>query len=571
MIPRPTGLFLLALVVCVALFASPSAAGAGHRTAPRTIVFAGDIILGGAINAYARDRGAETLLQDIGELRSADLTIANLESVATTHALTRAEKGGLAPFHFRARPETLSVLTAAGIDAVATANNHSGDYGTSALLEQNQHLARMGIARVGSGSTRQEACAPVFLDAGAGIRIALFSADATQEDFAAEDGPGTCHLDVEDIHAWEAHFAESLAEAREVAHATLFAIHWGEQFSGEPANAQRELGRRLVELGADAVLGTNAHALQGIEVHGDGVIVYDAAHLLSDFDRPVDAAVFSLEVGETGLVGVEVIPVVAETGFARRALPHEADRILDNVTAMSAALGGRFSLDRGRIALRPDPRGMLRTPEEVLKPQRRSPPRPATSPPAACTTSAVPERARIDPVEIGPMTLVGVSIDEERLYLPGLIWIDTYWRVRDRVAEPLWLHPSAAPLGGIVDAWTSHHEPCDWAWPTSRWQPGVIYHDRAALRPPDGARATDAALTMVAGMDDPLQVTIGVTHDGKEVGRTREVGRVHLGAPPALQLLVVIGLAISPLAAGLYIRRRRRGLAETSHRTDHTT
>jgi len=374
-VPRSALLAALLLLAGAAPHPLTATDHAPEEEAGRTIVFAGDIILGGAVNAFAADRGAAALLGQVPELREADLAIANLESVATAYGVRRAEKGGLVPHHFRARPETLQVLAAAGIDVVATANNHSGDYGPAALIEHQGLLDDLGIAHAGSGRTAADACAPVYLDAGDGIQIAFFSADATQPAFDVGASAGTCHLDLGDIGAWEEQFTESLATARRHAHATFVAVHWGENFVSEPTEEKRALGRRLIDLGADAVLGTNAHQLQGLEAHGDGVIVHDAAHLLADFAQPVDTAIFELRVTEHGLTGVDVVPLIAETGRRRARRSGSWARCPDNRRPSAPTWTARASSWRPILATRrccrPAWCGPLRAPHHHPRPRRR--------------------------------------------------------------------------------------------------------------------------------------------------------------------------------------------------------
>ncbi|WP_431130536.1 CapA family protein, partial [Flagellimonas flava] len=74
-------------------------------------------------------------------------------------------------------------LIRGGVDIVATANNHSGDYGPDALVEQGEWLDAAGIGHAGSGRTREEAFRPVFRRAG-GLDVAFFALDATQKSFA---------------------------------------------------------------------------------------------------------------------------------------------------------------------------------------------------------------------------------------------------------------------------------------------------------------------------------------------------------------------------------------------------
>ena len=55
--------------------------------------------------------------------------MANLECVVAISGEQGIDKEEGGPFYYRARPEMIKILTAAGIDLLATANNHCGDYG----------------------------------------------------------------------------------------------------------------------------------------------------------------------------------------------------------------------------------------------------------------------------------------------------------------------------------------------------------------------------------------------------------------------------------------------------------
>ncbi|WP_072314416.1 CapA family protein [Agrococcus sp. Marseille-P2731] len=58
---------------------------------------------------------------------------------------------------------------------------------------------------------------------------------------------------------------EQLAQAQETADATIVAVHWGDEYSSVVNDRQREQAQRLVDLGADVILGTHPHVLQEAE------------------------------------------------------------------------------------------------------------------------------------------------------------------------------------------------------------------------------------------------------------------------------------------------------------------
>jgi poly-gamma-glutamate capsule biosynthesis protein CapA/YwtB (metallophosphatase superfamily) len=521
------------------------------------VIFAGDLILGDEVNAAVAQRGPEAMLSAIPSLPDADLTIVNLESAVAADGEMGVEKSEFAPHYFRARPETLAVLQAAGIDAVALANNHSADYGRQALLEQRDLLDDMGIGHVGAGNNRDEACRPIYLDAGTGLTVALFSADATEPKFAAEPRrAGTCHLPLGDRGAWEDRFEKPMSDARDRAHAVLVALHWGENWASDPTDEKRALGQLLIDMGADAILGSNAHELQGVEEYEHGVIVHDAGSLLAPFPNMSEAALFTLTVTQRGIESLQVQPTIVGQNGSQTADGLEAARILDKVAERSAGLG--TNIVDGTLSLAPPDRPGPTTQPAQLVPVSEDPGAiaPAAVPPNDCTVQSVPPGAQVDPVDVGPLTMVGASVETDRLLLPSLAWIETYWTISAPIERDLWLVSHAERNHEDLGLWSAVHEPCDWAWPTSRWEVGTIYRDRASLRPPTAALSPVGAALVATGIGGPLTVSVAVEDDGHPLARSSAIGTVELGVPTVWSAAVV-GLIVLAISTFRILRRRR--------------
>jgi hypothetical protein len=159
------------------------------------VAWGGDVNLGRRQHYRVAELGGpQAMLGNIAALRDADLRIVNLECVVATTGEQGADKDETGAYYYRARPEMIDVLTAARIDLVSTANNHSGDYGPQALLEQKTLLDAAGIGSAGTGPDLEAALQPVMARAGE-VRVALFSLDATQPKFAATAWhPGGAYL-----------------------------------------------------------------------------------------------------------------------------------------------------------------------------------------------------------------------------------------------------------------------------------------------------------------------------------------------------------------------------------------
>jgi hypothetical protein len=515
------------------------------------IVFGGDVTLSRHVALVVGQDGPEAPLEAVPELARADLAIVNLESVLATSGERNPEVDGVAPHYFRGRPELLGVLRAAGVDVVTTANTHTADYGTEALLEQGEHLDRMGILAPGSGANPTDACAPVYAEAG-GLVVAILAFDTTQPAAGARPGrPGTCHVPLEPAAAMGV-LGPLLEESRRQAHVVLVGAHWGADFERDPSEAKRELGRLLVEAGADAVLGSHAHLLQGIETHLGRPILHDAGNLLLHFDGAEEAGIFELTVGADGVHRVEFVPLVVETGRTRRPTPSEADALHATLERQSANLG--TDVRDGSVVLGPERRNEPEEARSVAPVEPGPVPAPLEQPPADCVVDAVPRDAAITPIETGPLTLVGVRSRTPDAHWPGFIHVESFWTIQEPVDRPLLLMGRAGRGGAGSPGWAEEQEPCDWAWPVTRWEVGTVYRDVMLLRPSDGNLTPVGAVRKLAGVDSPAPIRLGVG----DVDGAAAIGPIVDRASYGLPWLVAGSLIAAAAAIGIVLWKMRR-------------
>lgn len=445
-------------------------------------------------------------------LAKADLRIVNLECVVATRGEAGRAKGEGGPYYYRARPEMLAVLREAGVDIVATANNHSGDYGPEALMQQAALLDAAGIGHAGSGPTAEAAFAPVLRRAG-DLEVALFSIDATQPRYAAGPStPGHAWLPLASPAAWTAALAPRIAAARERAHVVLVAVHWGRSGLAAPEADEIAVGHALIDAGTDAVLGASAHVLQGVEIHRGRPIIHDAGDLLFDAVRRDDdgggeGGVFSLELCAHGVRRVVFTPVAV--GFGRTVQRQGADAVAaaDRFAAKCQALGTAFvATPSGAcfVDLAPPPRG---------QPPRPASPRsridcpaipPLARPRGDWLVPEVPADARLAvPLRLGPLWLLGARTAARELTSRRMLFVETFWQLAEPTGEDWRLDVRAVPVGpATMPAWGigMDHDPCDWMWPTSRWRPGLIHRDFHGLRPPPAGQLHAAELRIEVGL-----------------------------------------------------------------------
>ena len=281
---------------------------------PLTLALAGDIMLGRMVDATIAKRGFAYPWGDVLPVRErADLFLANLEC-ALTASSGRWFDGREKAFYFRADPSVVETLRLGRVDFVSLANNHAGDYGHEGLLETVRTLDAAGIAHAGAGATTRAAAAPAYLTShGRRVGVVAF-ADHPREWAATDQSPGINYTTVDVAAGAFAAVQDAVGEARRNADVVILSIHWGPNMRARPTRAFQAFARRVIDAGADIFWGHSAHVVQGIELWGDGVILYDSGDFIDDY--AVDAALrndlsalFLVHITPTGTMDVELLPV----------------------------------------------------------------------------------------------------------------------------------------------------------------------------------------------------------------------------------------------------------------------
>ena len=83
-------------------------------------------------------------------------------------------------------------------------------------------------------------------------------------------------------------------------------VHWGTEYSTELQSSQKELARKYIDAGADAVIGAHPHILQGMEFYNGKPIVYSLGNFLFN-TKTLDSGMAVLRI-ENGGIGLRFIP-----------------------------------------------------------------------------------------------------------------------------------------------------------------------------------------------------------------------------------------------------------------------
>ena len=253
-----------------------------HGADTLTVTFTGDVLLDRGVRQKISADGVESLFSPSVDSLFAlsHVVVGNLECPVTLRR-TPMQKIHM----FRGEPEWLPVLRKHGFTHLNLANNHTVDQGRQGLLDTRSHVAGAGMVPIGAGADMAEAAQPVLLAEQprkvwmlASLRLALENYTylpsrpcVSQEGFDTllsrvarlrADDPG-CYI--------------------------IVSLHWGGENTMHPLLQQVAEAHRLIDAGADILIGHHTHTVQDIEQYHGKYIFYSIGNFIFDLRKPQHA------------------------------------------------------------------------------------------------------------------------------------------------------------------------------------------------------------------------------------------------------------------------------------------
>lgn len=296
------------------------------------LLFAGDVYLSDhVLEAYDAAGGIDGVLSQgyQAEIRAADYFVTNEEFPFSTRGTPAPDK----QFTFRVHPEKVKLMQEMGIDLVTLANNHALDYGRDAMLDTIDTLDHVGIRHVGAGKNLAEARKPAIVELN-GRTFAFIGATRVypEADWAA----GTDSAGMFSAYDGGAALAEEVKAAKQQADYVIAYVHWGIEREEMPNEVQKSIAHRLVDAGADLVVGAHPHVLQGLEYYQGVPIAYSLGNFVFGSSIP-STALLQADVDDEG-IRLRLIPGTSAAGYTRKL--DDAEKIAAFYEKMSGLSSG---------------------------------------------------------------------------------------------------------------------------------------------------------------------------------------------------------------------------------------
>lgn len=251
-------------------------------------------------------------------IQDADVAVLNQETVISESNEVRGAEGGV--LIFNSPPEVADAVIDLGFDVFTMANNHLLDMGTSGLEESinfwNRKAVENDLTVLGAYLDEEDANNIRVREVN-GVKIAFLAYAEHINGFDAllDDVPlRVIKNEEEDV------IERQIKQARQIADAVIVSAHWGAEDTTIVSEDRTELANKMVEWGADVILGCHTHTAQTMEwIERDdgtkGFVYYSMGNFicaqtdnfnvvgeLADFDIVIDGTTGELRLEDVGCI-----------------------------------------------------------------------------------------------------------------------------------------------------------------------------------------------------------------------------------------------------------------------------
>ncbi len=210
-----------------------------------------------------------------------------------------------------------------GFDVFNIATNHSLDCGEKGLISAINFWKSKNAITCGAYLNRED-MSNIPMHEVNGVKIAYLGFTDSANGLSLPADSEVILVRAAD----ESLLQQRIIKAKETADVVIVSAHWGNEYTHEPTDAQRELAEKLAMWGVDVIIGTHPHVIQPVEyiTNSDGrktLVAYSLGNFISAQNRGprMLGGMLNFEVvknnttGETALENVKFSGVVTHFGY----------------------------------------------------------------------------------------------------------------------------------------------------------------------------------------------------------------------------------------------------------------
>jgi poly-gamma-glutamate synthesis protein (capsule biosynthesis protein) len=201
-------------------------------------------------------------------LRQSDLRIVNLECPLIAGESPVWKSGSV----LKGSENHVTGLTTVPFEVVTLGNNHVFDHGVDAFEKTLELLNNRGIKTVGAGMSANDAKRPLIVDVNK-MRIAIISFSEGEDLTAAENGPGVFGWEIDEV-------VNIINQIKNTVDLIIVISHCGVEYIPFPPPYVAGAFQRIIDAGANLVIGHHPHVPQGIQIYHNCPICYSLGNFV---------------------------------------------------------------------------------------------------------------------------------------------------------------------------------------------------------------------------------------------------------------------------------------------------
>ena len=252
-----------------------------------------------------------------------DILFGNLETVLSNQG-EKARKAVV----LHSPPEKVGYLKDAGFDILNIANNHILDMGVEGFNKTLKVLDESNLVPIGANDEPRQSHAILERQ---GIRFG----------FLGYYGGG---FSLPDKEVWInrielADIIRDIEFIRPKCDFIILSLHWGTENVCYPSPQQVEFAHKLIDSGANVILGHHSHTIQGIERYKHGLIAYSLGNFQFDpkisYTKTNHSMILCLNFSREGLDNYDIMPIVIDQDDVPSLAEENREEIINFVNKIS--------------------------------------------------------------------------------------------------------------------------------------------------------------------------------------------------------------------------------------------
>jgi len=246
----------------------------------KTILLIGDIMLDRGVEDLIKQNSIYYPFQKIGHfLRGVDIVFGNLEGPIVKNPPELLDNS----LKFAFSPQVIKGASWCNFNLFSLANNHTLDMGKEGLEETKEWLRKYQINFVGSPLSG--------------------SSDNLDSSFSRDNIIFLAFNQIFPFMMKEEEIIKTIKTVKSLNpdNFLIVGLHWGEEYKLINSSAQQSLAHKIIEAGADLIIGHHPHVVQNIEKYQGKLIFYSLGNFI--FDQ-----YFSSDTQQGLAVGLEIYP-----------------------------------------------------------------------------------------------------------------------------------------------------------------------------------------------------------------------------------------------------------------------